>query len=153
MKTLVTLSLGLMVAPAIAQDVPAPTDKKVEYSPYPGEDFPNQVFFGDTHLHTGYSADAGLVGCTKSPDGAYRFAKGEEVTASSGIRARLQRPLDWLVVERPCGEPRVARGHRGEEQRPHGHRLGQGDRQSHRARHVREHDRRLRDLDEGDGFC
>ena len=35
-----------------AQDVPGPTDKQVKYSPYPEQNFPNQVFFGDTHLHT-----------------------------------------------------------------------------------------------------
>ena len=29
---------------------------------------------------------------------AYRFAKGEEVTASSGQRVKLSRPLDFLVV-------------------------------------------------------
>ncbi len=79
-------------------DSPPPSSKKVEYSPYPEEDFPNQVLYGDTHLHTAYSADAGLVGATTTPDDAYRFAKGETVTSSNGLRARLQRPLDWLVV-------------------------------------------------------
>ena len=32
------------------------------------------------------------------PSDAYRFAKGEEVTASSGQPAKLSRPLDFLVV-------------------------------------------------------
>jgi len=81
-----------------AQDAPPPIDRQVQYSPYTTEDFPNQVFFGDTHLHTAYSADAGLVGATTTPDDAYRFAKGEVVISSNGIPARLQRPLDWLVV-------------------------------------------------------
>ncbi|MXN66931.1 DUF3604 domain-containing protein [Stappia sp. GBMRC 2046] len=73
-------------------------DPDAEYSPYIQYDFPNQVLFGDTHLHTGYSADAGLVGATTTPDDAYRFAKGETVISSHGIPARLQRPLDFLVV-------------------------------------------------------
>lgn len=73
-------------------------DAEVEYSPYVTQDFPNQVYFGDTHLHTAYSADAGLVGATTTPNDAYRFAKGETVTSSKGIAARLQRPLDFLVV-------------------------------------------------------
>ena len=56
------------------------------------------MFFGDTHLHTSYSTDAGMIGNTLGPDEAYRFARGETVTSSTGLRARLQRPLDFLVV-------------------------------------------------------
>lgn len=68
------------------------------YSPYPEENFPNQVFFGDTHLHTSYSTDAGMFGNTLGPEEAYRFAKGELVVSSTGVPARLHRPLDFLVV-------------------------------------------------------
>ena len=101
----ILLSLGLTLAlvygppRAAAQElVGLAPDPEVEYSPYIQHDFPNQVFFGDTHLHTAYSADAGLVGATTTPDDAYRFAKGETVTSSNGVPARLQRPLDFLVV-------------------------------------------------------
>ncbi len=69
-----------------------------EYSPFVGQEFPNRVFWGDSHLHTSYSWDAGLVGGRVGPEEAYRFARGEEVTASHGVRAKLVRPLDWLVV-------------------------------------------------------
>jgi len=68
------------------------------YSPYVDTDFPDRVFFGDTHLHTSYSTDAGLISNRLGPDAAYRFARGEEVTSSIGQRARLRRPLDFLVV-------------------------------------------------------
>lgn len=68
------------------------------YSPYPQQNFPNRVFFGDTHLHTSYSTDAGMVGNTLGPDEAYRFARGETVTSSTGVPARLARPLDFLVI-------------------------------------------------------
>jgi hypothetical protein len=68
------------------------------YSPYAQRSFPSQVFWGDTHLHTGLSMDAGLFGARLGLDEAYRFARGEEVTASSGQPARLGRPLDWLVI-------------------------------------------------------
>lgn len=68
------------------------------YSPYAGRSFPTRPFFGDTHLHTSFSMDAGAFGARLGPKEAYRFAKGEEVTASSGQRAKLSRPLDFLVV-------------------------------------------------------
>ena len=76
----------------------AAAENQPEYSPYLDDNFPNQVFFGDTHLHTSYSADAGFVGTTLGPEEAYRFALGEEVTSSTGVRAKLQRRLDFLVV-------------------------------------------------------
>lgn len=57
------------------------------------------LYWGDTHLHTNYSADAfGFGNLTVSPDEAYRLARGEEVTATSGLSAKLRRPLDFLVV-------------------------------------------------------
>jgi len=68
------------------------------YSPYAGRTFPTRPLFGDTHLHTSFSMDAGAFGARLGPREAYRFAKGEEVTASSGQPARLSRPLDFLVV-------------------------------------------------------
>jgi hypothetical protein len=71
---------------------------KPPYSPYVGRNFPTRPLFGDTHLHTAMSFDAGMFGARLGPAEAYRFAKGEEVTSSSGQRARLSRPLDFLVV-------------------------------------------------------
>lgn len=72
--------------------------KKPGYSPYAGRSFPTRVFWGDTHLHTAISLDAGAVGCRLGPEQAYRFARGEEVIASGGQPAQLSRPLDFLVV-------------------------------------------------------
>jgi Protein of unknown function (DUF3604) len=71
---------------------------KPPYSPYAGRNFPTRPFFGDTHTHTSFSMDAGAFGCRLGPREAYRFGKGEEITASSGQRARLSRPLDFMVV-------------------------------------------------------
>ena len=68
------------------------------YSPYADRSFPDQVYWGDTHLHTGLSMDAGLFGARLGLDDAYRFARGEQVMASSGQPAKLGRPLDWLVI-------------------------------------------------------
>jgi hypothetical protein len=79
-------------------DAPPPVNRKIQYSPYPAETFPDQVFYGDTHLHTSYSTDAGMIGNTLGPEEAYRFARGEVVTSSTGLKTRLNRPLDFLVV-------------------------------------------------------
>src|SRR5215475_435286 len=113
--TIMALSLALGVVfglPAFAADEAMTSDEgqldlkaiaplygtKPPYSPYAGRNFPTRPFFGDTHLHTSYSMDAGAFGARLGPKDAYRFAKGEEVTASSGQRAKLSRPLDFLVV-------------------------------------------------------
>jgi hypothetical protein len=71
---------------------------KPPYSPYAGRNFPTRPFFGDTHTHTSFSMDAGAFGCRLGPKDAYRFAKGEEITASTGQRVKLSRPLDFQVV-------------------------------------------------------
>jgi uncharacterized protein DUF3604 len=71
---------------------------KPPYSPYAGRTFPTRPFFGDTHLHTSLSFDAGAAGCRLGPKEAYRFAKGEQVISSSGQPVKLSRPLDFLVV-------------------------------------------------------
>ena len=68
------------------------------YSPYANQAYPTRVFWGDTHLHTALSADSTVFGATLEQEDAYRFARGEEVRASSGQEVRLSRPLDFLVV-------------------------------------------------------
>jgi Protein of unknown function (DUF3604) len=71
---------------------------KRPYSPWAGRNFPTRPLFGDTHTHTSFSMDAGAFGARLDPSDAYRFAKGEEITASSGQLTKLSRPLDFLVV-------------------------------------------------------
>jgi len=108
MKLFAMLTAGALIGGLVfgssitlAQDAGDPSAVRPagkEYSPYLNHNYPDQVFFGDTHLHTSYSTDAGMFGNTLGPNDAYRFAKGEEVTSSTGVRARLLRPLDFLVV-------------------------------------------------------
>jgi hypothetical protein len=67
------------------------------FSPYAGRNYPTRVFWGDTHLHTATSVDAGTMNRVGQED-AFRFARGEEITTTHGLRARLSRPLDFIVV-------------------------------------------------------
>src|SRR5512133_3662375 len=105
-KCSVLLLLSTVCAVTLLAQEPAPPEqelqgaypKKAPYSPYASRSFPERVYWGDTHLHTSFSMDAGAFGCRLGPREGYRFAKGEEVTASSGQRVRLARPLDFLVV-------------------------------------------------------
>lgn len=60
--------------------------------------FPERVYWGDTHLHTANSVDAFGFGVRLGPEEALRFARGEEVTATTGIKAKLAQPLDFLVI-------------------------------------------------------
>jgi hypothetical protein len=80
------------------QSAATDTTSKPVYSPYAGRKYPLRPYFGDTHLHTSASFDAGTFGARLGPRDAYRFARGEEVIASSKQPARLSRPLDFLVV-------------------------------------------------------
>ena len=68
------------------------------YSPYAGRNYPTRVLFGDTHHHTANSGDAFAGGNRLTPEQAYRLARGEEVVTSTGIPAKMGRPLDFLVV-------------------------------------------------------
>ena len=58
----------------------------------------SRPYFGDTHLHTALSPDAGLAGTKLGLEEAYRFARGETVTSNSSQQAALKKPLDFLVV-------------------------------------------------------
>ncbi len=89
-------------ASVMAQDI-IPSLNNVElaaraYSPYAGRSFPTKVLWGDTHVHTSNSLDARALGATLGAEEAFRFARGDEVITSHGERARLSRPLDFLVV-------------------------------------------------------
>lgn len=104
---ILVLSLVVLAGPAVlAQDAgehdPADIEKafpkKAPYSPYAGRSFPTRPFFGDTHLHTSFSMDAGAFGARLGPADAFRFAKGAEVSSNSGQPVKLSRPLDFLVV-------------------------------------------------------
>lgn len=104
--SVVALIVTLCPCVGLAQ-IPVPPDGRESlaqkytgrsYSPYADRDFPSMVYWGDTHLHTSYSMDAGAFGDRLGLDEAYRFARGEQVTSSTGQAVKLSRPLDFLVI-------------------------------------------------------
>ena len=94
--------IALMGSAASGQDFTVQENDTIaaedDFSPFVDRHYPDRVYWGDTHLHTANSPDAGLVGNTLGPAEAYRFARGEEVKSSGGLRVKLIRPLDFLVV-------------------------------------------------------
>ena len=90
--------VAITTSTALAQDAPPPGDRIVQYSSFTQQSFPNNVFFGDTHLHTSFSTDAGLVGNIKGPEEAYILARGGTIESSHGLSVKLSRPLDFLVI-------------------------------------------------------
>jgi len=107
MKHIATLAAAVTLAcaasPASAQFTPSKESLSglypgAAYSPYAQRRFPSRPLWGDTHLHTGLSMDAGLFGARIGLEDAYRFARGEEVVSNTGQPVKLSRPLDWLVI-------------------------------------------------------
>jgi len=116
-----------LLAGAAAAQLPAPPDAKrvlsdeyegTSYSPYagrelPGREMPSSLLWGDTHLHTAASFDAGAFGNRLGFDEAYRFARGEEVVSSTGSTDRV------LWGARPAGRlSGICRNPRAESARP-----------------------------------
>ena len=107
-KIFLFIYLILFSVTIIAQEDPigiTPTDEdktsivgSKHFSPYAGRNYPTNVYWGDTHVHTNLSLDARGFGVIIGPEVAFKFAKGEEITTSHGLQFKLSRPLDWLVV-------------------------------------------------------
>jgi len=85
--------------PAVAASTTVAAQEVTPYSPAVGREYPTDVYFGDTHLHTSISLDSyGDGNAMIGPDEAYRFAKGETVIGDDGMANRMSRPLDFLMV-------------------------------------------------------
>jgi hypothetical protein len=70
-----------------------------DYSPALAATAQTRLFWGDLHVHSNQSPDAFAFGNTRlTQENAFRFARGETVSATNGMRARLRRPLDFLLV-------------------------------------------------------
>ncbi len=103
---LLCLFVSLCQAASAAPDYPprpwAVSEQRAPCTHYKAE---RQVFFGDTHVHTAYSLDAGFWDTRSRPEDAYRFAKGERLGVppydEEGKPLRymqLSRPLDFTMV-------------------------------------------------------
>jgi len=97
---LVTLALvpGLALAQSPAAAKPGDLPGGKPYSPYAFRNFPDRVYFGDMHIHSNLSPDAGLLGTSLTASDVYRAARGETVVSNTGQPFRLVRPLDFLVL-------------------------------------------------------
>ncbi len=105
--TFIIFIAGIILASPTQAQIPPPENASdmlseeytgESYSPYAGRGFGTRPLWGDSHLHTGNSFDAGAFGARLRPEDAHRFARGDEVISSTGIPVRLSRPLDWLMV-------------------------------------------------------
>jgi hypothetical protein len=105
---LASLSLGVAFAAAAPEQAskqgggPAEKPSSVvgggQYSPFVGQTFPNRVYWGVAHVHTGYSFDSGMFGVTLTPDDLFKVATGGEVVMDNGVRFKQDRPLDWVSI-------------------------------------------------------
>ena len=100
MKTrLLAMSIVAMLAPTGAQadDVGRSGETAANYSPHADRNYPTNVYFGETHIHSALSTDAG-GGTTLMPRDLYRFARGEQVLPNTGSPVKLPRLLDFTCV-------------------------------------------------------
>jgi hypothetical protein len=95
---IVTAALPAYGADAPITPKPPATRDHLPYSKPTDTRYPQRVLWGDTHLHTDSSFDAGMFGTRLGPEDAFRFARGETVISTTGIPARLRRPYDFLLV-------------------------------------------------------
>ena len=101
-KILYLIVFALISGTVAARDVSEPIagegSQGRPYSPYADRDYPTDVYFGDTHVHTGISADAGGSGTRLMPRDSYRLARGEQVTSNTGLPVKLARPYDFYMI-------------------------------------------------------
>ena len=101
------LALSLMAPLALAQVLPSDSaEQAVVEQPCQDMTPTRRAYFGDSHVHTGYSLDAwSRMGAQTTPDDAYNFARGEKlllppfgVAAGKQRSLKLSRPLDFAAV-------------------------------------------------------
>lgn len=100
---LIPVAICALAGQAIAQDtigtdsLPSASSER-PYSPNADREFPTMALFGDTHVHSALSADAGGGGTTLMPRDMYRFARGGQVNSNTGQPVKLPRPFDFYML-------------------------------------------------------
>ncbi len=82
----------LVTSMAYAKDVKKP------FSPYADREYPTKLLFGEQHIHSALSADAGGGGTKLLPRDLYRFAKGEQVMSNTNQPVKRNRALDFMCI-------------------------------------------------------
>ena len=62
------------------------------------EPYPENVYFGDLHVHTANSLDAYVIGTRATPEAALRFARGFPIETLNGPPTSLRVPLDFVAL-------------------------------------------------------
>jgi len=104
-RGLVVASLALALAgcgkqkePAAPAAVPATASSSAPAPALPPPNPENNVYFGDVHVHTGWSFDALTNGSKTTPMDAYAWAQGRAITGSGGPELKITAPLDFYMV-------------------------------------------------------
>ncbi len=98
------IALGLTgcAAPQIDEaglNPPASADNPVAPAQTPGYNRDRNAYFGDMHIHTRNSFDAYIFNVRRTPDDAYRFAKGETLRHPAEFDMTIAGgPLDFYTV-------------------------------------------------------
>jgi hypothetical protein len=106
LSVLVTASLcGMVLSGCDKKEPPAaPAPKAAAVAPaapvanLPPPNPDNNAYFGDVHVHTGWSFDGFTNGSRTTPTDAYAWAQGKAITGSGGPEMQLKTPLDFYMV-------------------------------------------------------
>ena len=115
-KLLTTLTAALLLCSELAAGEELPFEQTEERERCAHYTETRQPFFGQTHLHTSYSADAATLQTRLTPRDAYRFARGEKVGLAPFFDTRLiqdneAEPPVGGVTEHPyCMPPSALHG-------------------------------------------